>query len=92
MEVNAMAASVTVNVLSMHGALSGMWVPELPHGGKLPRVFTTVKEEDVIAADIEAAVKGVSPVRTSVHILAKDSLAIVRPKVELQSLATHRLL
>ena len=92
MEVDTMAASVTVNVLSMHGALSGMWVPEFPHGGELPRVLTSIKEEDVIATDIEATVKSVSPICASVHILAKDSLAIVRPKVEFQSLATHRLL
>ena len=87
-----MATSVAVNILSMHGALSGMWVPEFPHGSKLPRILSSVKEEDVISADIKATVKSVGPVSASVHILAEDSLAVVRPEIELKSLTTHRLL
>ena len=87
-----MAAGVAVNVLSVHGALSGMWVPEFSHGGKLPRVLSSIEEEDVVAADVQATVKGVGPISASVHILAEDSLAVVRPEVEGQSLSTHRLL
>ena len=92
MEVDTMAASIAVDVLSLHRALSGMWMPKLPHGGKLPRVLSSIEEEDVVAADVQATVKGVGPVSASVHILAEDSLAVVRPKVEGQSLSTHRLL
>ena len=54
--VDAMAASITFDVDRLHGALGGGRMLDFGHCAILPRVFTTVEEDDVVAFNVKATV------------------------------------
>lgn len=55
---------------------------KLSHGGILPRVLTSIEEENVVTLDIETAVELVSLVGPSLDFCTKNPIAVVRPELE----------
>ena len=91
-EVNTVSAGVTLNVLNTHSSLSSICVSELTHSSELPGVLTAVDESDIVATDVKATIELVSLLRAVLDLSAKDSLAVVRPEVQVKGLGTHGLL
>ena len=78
MEVYTMSACVTFDVCCFHSFLCGFWMLDLCHCCILPRVLTTVQEENVVTCDIEASVMFIDFVNDWLsNVITEYSFAIV---------------
>ena len=80
-KVSAVRTRVTLNEMSGHVLLRGVWVFQLTHGCILPRILARVHEEDVVAFDVEAAVVPIGLAGSGLDLTTEDSLAEFWPVV-----------
>ena len=91
MEVDTVSARVAVDVVSVHRFLRSCWVTQMAHGCVLPRVLAAVEEENIVTLDIEAAIVSVGFISASFDPLSENPIAIIGPKVDVNSPGPKRL-
>ena len=84
-EINAMSTILTFDMPGLHLRLLG-WVMDGGHTGKLPRIFTSCQEVDVLSSDLETTkivVRELDSWRS--YFWRVDSLAVVNPEIRVES-------
>ena len=65
---------------------------QLAHRSILPRIFTTIEEEDIVTFDIEPSVELVGLIGASVDFSSENPVTVIRPEVHVNGVGTQRLL
>lgn len=84
-----MSAGVALDVGRLHGLLVLPLAFDGSHGSKLPGVLRSVKEEDVVASDVQTTILLVCRISLSLDGLAEDAVAVVTPEIEVDGMGAH---